>query len=115
MNGVDLFIINAGVIYPNPDLDWQKEKETIYLEGLRKKAFRSKKDIIITDVKPGYVDTRLTKGKQGMFWIATPEKATEQIYEAIHHKHSQVYITRRWRLIAWFLKFVPNWIYDRFV
>src|SRR5262249_34500268 len=156
MNGIDLFILNAGVIFHNPDLDWQKEKETIelnvlgfaamanvamhhfletgnghlvglssisalrghesspaynaskafvsnYLEGLRQKAFRSKKQIIITDVKPGYVDTRLTKGTKGMFWVSTPEEAAEQIYNAIQHKRHQAYITRRWRFIAWFL------------
>ena len=34
MNGIDLFIINAGVVYHNPDLDWQKEKETIELNVL---------------------------------------------------------------------------------
>jgi short-subunit dehydrogenase len=47
-----------------------------------------------------------------MFWVASPEKAAEQIYRAIVRKKKHAYITKRWRLIAWLIKFVPDSIYN---
>jgi short-subunit dehydrogenase len=83
-----------------------------YLEGLRKKAFLNKLPIIVTDIKPGFVDTDMAKG-EGKFWVATPQKAAEQICSAINKQKQHVYITRRWRLIGWVLQLMPNWLYQR--
>lgn len=74
-----------------------------YLEGLRRKANRLKLPITVTDVKPGYVDTAMAKG-EGLFWVAPSGKAALQIYNAIRRRRSHVYVTRRWRLVAWLLK-----------
>lgn len=38
---------------------------------------------LVTDIKPGFVDTDMAKG-EGKFWVATPQKAAEQIYSAIN-------------------------------
>lgn len=160
LGGVDLVIINAGVAYPNPDLEWDLEKKTIdvnvsgftaiadasmrhfiqqgsghivgissisalkgghrapaynaskaymsnYLDGLRKKAYKLKLPIIITDVKPGYVDTPMTQGMH-TFWMAPATVAADQIYDAIQKKKSRVYVTKRWRLIAWLNHILPD-------
>ncbi len=74
-----------------------------YLDGLRQKARKSKLPITITDVQPGFVDTPMLKGK-GLFWVAPAAKAARQIYGAVKAKKRHVYITKRWRLIAWLLK-----------
>ena len=83
-----------------------------YLEGLRIKAFQEKLSITITDIKPGFVDTDMAKG-EGKFWVATPQRAAEQIYSAIKKQKQHAYITHRWRLIGWALKLMPNWLYQR--
>ncbi len=83
-----------------------------YLEGLRKKAFKDKSAITVTDIRPGFVDTEMAKAEQ-KFWVASPTQAAEQIYSAIQRKKSYAYITRRWILIGWLLKILPNWIYYR--
>lgn len=83
-----------------------------YLEGLSKKAFQEKLPIVVTDIKPGFVDTEMAKGK-GKFWVATPQKAAEQIYSAIEKRKKHAYITRRWKLIGWILKLMPNCLYQR--
>jgi hypothetical protein len=80
------------------------------LEGLRKKAFKEKWNIIITDIKPGYIDTVKAKGQ---FWVATPSQAAQQIWEAIQKKKTHAYVTHRWRLIGWLLKIMPDWLYNR--
>jgi len=165
MGGNDLFIINSGTGFINPELDWNKEEQTIdvnvsgftalaglainyflnqghghlvgissmgalrgnhqapaynaskaymsnYLEGLRKKAFVDGKDIIVTDIKPGFVDTDMARG-EGKFWVAEPSTAAEQIYAAINQKKSHAYVTKRWKLIGWLLKAMPFALYKR--
>ena len=166
MDGVDLIIISAGTGFMNPELDWDKENETIavnvtgfaaianvaihyfskngaghlvnissiaairgsgiapaynaskafeaiYMDGLRYKISKSGLPITITDIQPGFVDTAMAQG-EGLFWVASPEQAAQQIYQTIRGKKKHAYITKRWRLIAWLLKFIPDCIYRRF-
>ena len=83
-----------------------------YMEGLRHAACKSGKPIFITDVQPGFVKTPMARGSN-LFWISTAQKAASQIYDAIVKKRKHAYITKRWRLIAWVLKIVPDWIYNK--
>lgn len=83
-----------------------------YLEGLRIKVSKTKKPIFVTDIRPGFVDTNMAKG-DGLFWVAPVEKAARQIITAINKKRKVAYISRRWRLIAWLLKLLPDFIYYR--
>lgn len=165
MQGIDLVVINSGIGFLNPELDWSKEQQILdvnvygfcalsgevykffarqgkghlvgissigalrgnpiapaynaskafmsnYLEGLRKKAFQEKLPIIVTDIKPGFVDTDMAKA-EGKFWVATPQKAAEQIYSVINKQKQYAYITHRWRLIGWALNLMPSWLYQR--
>ena len=160
---VDLIIHSSGVGYENPELDWQKEYDTIqtnvlgatiiydlafklfqkqksghlvaissiaslrgnrespayfaskayqvnYLESLYFKAKEIKGGKVhITDVRPGFVDTKMALG-DGIFWMASLNKASNQIYSAIKRKKRRVYISKRWNLVAWVLKIVPSWL-----
>ncbi len=76
-----------------------------YLESLWLKGKRSKSDIIVTDIIPGYVDTAMAQGQT--FWMADTQKASKQIYLAIQKKKKRAYITKRWRLIAILLRIAP--------
>ena len=76
-----------------------------YLESLWMKAKRSKSDIYITDIVPGFVDTKMALGDT--FGMASVEKASKQIYTAIKHKKKKAYITKRWRLIAFIMRILP--------
>ena len=82
-----------------------------YLEGLRQKASKLKMPIVVTDIQPGLVDTAMAKG-DGLFWVAPPAKAAEQIFRAIRNEKKHAYVTRRWRAIAWLLKVMPDRMYD---
>jgi short-subunit dehydrogenase len=83
-----------------------------YLEGISIKAGRLKKNIVVTDIQPGYVQTDMAKGSQ-LFWIAPLAKATDQIFNAILRKKRRVQVTKRWALIAWLLKWVPYSLYKK--
>jgi short-subunit dehydrogenase len=82
-----------------------------YMESLYMKAHRLKANIYITDIQPGFVKTKTVSNPR--FWAATPQKAAVQIIAAIEAKKWRVYITKRWRLIAWLMKYVPSWIYHK--
>jgi short-subunit dehydrogenase len=90
---------------------------SIYMEGLAIKIQRIKKQkpnslIYTTDIQPGFVKTKMAKGN-GQFWVAPVDKAVKQIYKAIKNKKRRVYITHRWALIAWIMKWMPYWVYKR--
>lgn len=165
LGGMDLAVISAGTGHINPDLEWEKEKDTIgvnvsgftgmadammnyfiekksghlvvissiaairgeadapaynaskayqsnYMQGLRKKAHKLKIPVTVTDIQPGLVDTAMAKG-EGLFWVMPVKKAAKQICRAIRKKKKHAYITKRWRIIACFLKILPDWIYNR--
>ncbi len=83
-----------------------------YLESLYMKGKRSKAKIMVTDIQPGFVDTAMALGET--FWMASVNKATTQIYSAIKKKKRKAYITKKWALIAWVLKFAPTSLLYKF-
>ena len=95
-----------------PSYNATKAFQINYLEGLRQKASKLKKQIFITDIRPGFVDTDMAKG-EGQFWVAPVDKAARQMFNAIKTKKKIVYVTKRWWLIATILKRIPRPIYDR--
>ncbi len=81
-----------------------------YLESLYFKTKEVKSGrVFVTDIRPGYIDTRMALGDD-IFWMASLRKASTQIYSAIKRRKRKVYISKRWLLIALVLKFVPSWI-----
>ena len=85
-----------------------------YLAGLRHRAAKSGLALTVTDVRPGFVDTAMAKG-DGLFWVASPERAASQIVSAIEGSRRVVYVTRRWRVLATLLAVLPGWLYRRAV
>lgn len=85
-----------------------------YLQGYRQKANHADADITVTDIKPGYVYSEMTRDKKGLFWLVPLEKAGRQMADAIEKRKNHVYISKRWRLVAWLIKLIPNWVFDRF-
>ena len=66
---------------------------------------------MVTDIQAGFVDTGMAKGEgegEGLFWVAPVETAARQIVAAIRRKRSHAYVTRRWRLVAWLLRILPD-------
>jgi short-subunit dehydrogenase len=95
-----------------PSYNASKAYQINYLEGLRQKATKLKTQIFVTDIRPGFVDTAMAKG-EGQFWVASVNKASEQIFKAIQKKKKVVYVTKRWLIISLLLKSIPRIVYDR--
>lgn len=84
-----------------------------YMTGFRQKVGRMGLDISITDIKPGWVESEMTRNNKGMIWLASTEKAALQMIKAIEKRRNHVYITKRWRILAWVAKLTPQFIWDR--
>ena len=84
-----------------------------YMLGYRMKSNKLNAGITITDLKPGFVRSEMTRKTKGMFWVASTEKAVSQMIKAIEGKKNLAYITKRWRLVAWLAKCTPQFIWDR--
>lgn len=83
-----------------------------YTEGLRQKAKNLKLPVYVTDIRPGFVDTAMAKS-ENKFWVATTVKAAAQIFSALKRKKKIAYITKRWIIVAYILKLLPKWFFDR--
>jgi short-subunit dehydrogenase len=83
-----------------------------YLNGIRSRAEYSRLPITITTVEPGFVDTPMVQGNP--MWTAPVKKAVTQLVSAMLKKKGHIYVTKRWRLVAWILNLTPKWLMRRF-
>lgn len=84
-----------------------------YMVSYRQKAKRVPSDITITEIRAGYIWTEMTARSKGMFWVAPVEKAAKQMVKGISKKKNYLYVTKRWRLLAWVVKCIPEWVWNR--
>ena len=108
-------ITSAGVLRGEPmapAYSATKAYQIKYMEALRKKAFKNGGHIIVTDIRPGLVDTAMAK-REGLFWIMPVEKVANQIIAAIRKKKSKAYVSKRWHILAIINKFLPFGLYTR--
>ena len=80
-----------------PAYNASKAFVSTYLDGLRHKLARLGSPVAVTDIQPGFVRTAMAQGPH-VFWAASPEKAAEQIWQAIRRRRKRAIVTRRWRL-----------------
>ena len=97
-----------------PAYSASKAFQSNYFEGLAIKAIQMKKNISIICIEPGFVDTKMAKGNK-RFWLVPVDKAAKQMIQAISRKKRKVYISKRWRLIAFLLNWIPYFILKRFL
>lgn len=79
---------------------------SVYVESLQHRL--SQHGVTVTTVKPGYVDTRLTRGKEGLFWLISAERAADLILRAARRRASTAYIPARWRLVSVIVRSIPS-------
>jgi decaprenylphospho-beta-D-erythro-pentofuranosid-2-ulose 2-reductase len=81
------------------------------MQGLRSRFFNT--SINIVNIKPGMVDTPMTKNfDKGALW-ATPESIAPNIYKAISTGQATLYTPGFWRPIMWVIKVLPTSIMSR--
>jgi short-subunit dehydrogenase len=99
----------------SPEYHATKAFMASYLEGLRLRSKKWKDGVDVIEIRPGFVDTEMTKGQKGMFWVATPEKVALQIFEAVDANKSVAYVTKRYRLVGLLISILPEWLLAKVV
>ncbi len=95
----------------NPAYNASKAALTTYLEGLRNRLFPF--GVTVSTVKPGFIATKMTAGKPGLFWVVPPGEAARIIADRLERGHEVFYVFRRWGLFGLALRHVPRFLFKR--
>lgn len=82
-----------------------------YLSGLRNRLTRAGGHVVT--VKPGFVDTSMTWGIDGMFLVASPDKVAGDILKAVEKRRNVIYTPGFWWVIMTIIKLVPERIFKK--
>lgn len=93
----------------NPVYCTSKAAMNTYLEALRNRL--SEVGVHVCTIKPGYVATRMTEGMDGLFWVASPQKAAAQILAAARSRANTRYVLRRWWIVGTIIKSIPSFLF----
>lgn len=83
----------------------------LFAQGLRAKLAKS--SVHVLTVKPGYVDTRMTWGRPGVFLCADPEKVAARIHRALGRRKDVIYVPSFWRPIMMVVRAIPERAFKR--
>jgi short-subunit dehydrogenase len=96
----------------NPGYGASKAALTAYLEALRNRL--SRYGVSVVTVKPGFVDTDMTKGKPGLFWLISADEAARQSLALAESGRSrQGFVPARWALVALIVRSIPSFLFRR--
>ena len=95
----------------NPAYCTSKAAMNTYLEALRNRL--AQVGAHVCTIKPGYVDTAMTQGMDGLFWLASPEEAARKILAAGRGGANERYVKRRWWLVGTIIKAIPSFLFKR--
>ena len=93
----------------NPAYCTTKAALTTYLESLRNRL--SKYGVTVVTIKPGFIDTDMTRGKPGLFWLISADAAAKIILNAARKGKSTAYVPGRWRYVSLILRHIPSFIF----
>ena len=82
-----------------------------YMSGLRNRLTRTGAHAVT--VKPGFVDTAMTWGLDGMFLVASPDAVAQDILKAVKHRKNVVYTPFFWRYIMLIICSIPERIFKK--
>lgn len=83
-----------------------------YMQALRNKAKKLNLPVVISDIRPGFVDTVMGQG-EGVFWVASVEKAARLIVSSLLRKEEIIYVSRRWRGMAQLIRLLPRFLHEK--
>jgi NAD(P)-dependent dehydrogenase (short-subunit alcohol dehydrogenase family) len=94
-----------------PAYTTSKAAMNTFLEALRNRL--SRHGVTVTTIKPGYVDTVMTQGMKGLFWVASTEQAAQAIVSAAERGVHTRYVLRRWALVGFVIRSIPSFIFRK--
>ena len=83
----------------------------VFTAGLRNRLFRA--GVLVTTVKPGFIDTAMTWGLPGLFLVAAPDTAARATLAAALAGREVVYVPRFWALVMLIIRLIPERLFKR--
>ena len=91
-----------------------KRFQNTYIEALAQLTRIKNAKIKFTDIRPGFVDTALLNSKDHKYpMLMSPDKVASAIMKAIDKKKRIVVIDWRYRILVFFWKLIPRWLWER--
>lgn len=90
-----------------------KAMQNTYLQALEQLAVRKRHNIIFTDIRPGFVDTPLLTDSEHFPMLMTTEQVARSIMKAIRQRRHVCIIDTHWRILTFFWRLIPNWLWRR--
>ena len=89
-----------------------KAAVTTFCDGLRAQLFKS--GIHVLTVKPGFVDTPMTRGLPipGIL-LAQPRTVARDILAALKSRKGVLYTPFFWRPIMWIIRMIPDGVFKK--
>ena len=81
--------------------------------ALEQLAGMQKLNIRFTDIRPGFVATPLLSGDGRYPMLMRTEKVAARIMHVLRHPRRRVVIDRRYALMVFFWKLIPEWLWER--
>lgn len=83
----------------------------LFLQGLRNRLAAT--NVHVMTVKPGFVDTPMTEGLEGLFLVSSPKAVAQDIVKAFNKKKDILYTPWFWRYIMLIIKHIPERVFKR--
>jgi len=95
----------------NPGYCASKAALHTYLESLRNRVATN--GVRVVTIKPGFVDTVMTRGREGLFWVISADRAAEIILAKARRGAVTAYVPARWRVVMAVIRAIPSTIFTR--
>jgi NAD(P)-dependent dehydrogenase (short-subunit alcohol dehydrogenase family) len=82
-----------------------------YLESLRNRL--SESGVHVVTIKPGFVDTQMTAGMDGLFWLISAEEAARQILRAARGRAQVRYVPCQWWGLMTVVRSIPSFVFRK--
>ena len=99
---------------PAPAYSATKALQATYLQALEQLARQSGLHIRFTDIRPGFVDTALLNGDFKYPMLLQPAAVARDIVGSIYKRRHVRIIDLRYRILTFFWRLIPNWLWRRF-
>lgn len=96
-----------------PSYSATKAFQNTYIEALNQLAHMRHLDISFTDIRPGFVKTDLLNDGKNYPLLMDKTKVAKKIINAIYHKRSVQIIDWRYRILVFFWRLIPRWLWVR--
>jgi len=95
----------------NPAYHASKAALDTYLEAVRNRVARH--GVRVVTVKPGPVDTPMTKGMDKLPLLVAPDAAATELLAGAARGANTVYVPAKWRPIMFVIRHIPSFVFRR--